>query len=212
LVAGVLGVALLGWVIGRAGPGKAPVAAPVVDASIAAPARAAALTPPVPPAPPAPASASASASASAPTPAPPAESLGAGNAVPPLVAVDAAVVDAAAVDAAAHDADASDAAVAVATVRYGHGGENGRANRIRVRPEKEKSAAELAREQARKQDLAAALAAAEAQSLQASEASAAGGNPAGANKRRRGFLCRVFKKCDPAKQRPSQARPAGSGG
>ncbi len=93
---------------------------------------------------------------------------------------------------------------AVPTIHYGHGGPNTSVNRIRVRAEHEPTPDELlAREQARLQNEAAAQAAATA----AQQAAAPAPAPAKAVKPAKvGFMCRVFKKCDPPKK-PAPASP-----
>ena len=95
------------------------------------------------------------------------------------------------------------------TVVYGHGGPNdARLNRVRVRPVREPSAAELlAREEARLQNELAAAAALEAQNAPVVAAVAQPQAPVEQAKRK-GFLCKVFKKCDPPKARPGRSAPA----
>jgi serine/threonine-protein kinase len=96
---------------------------------------------------------------------------------------------------------------AVATVRYGHGGPNTKRNRIRVRAEVEPTAEELlAREQAREQN-EAAVAAALSQQSQVAPPTA----PAKPVKRKTGFMCRVFNKCDPPKKAEPAAPPPPGG-
>jgi serine/threonine-protein kinase len=117
----------------------------------------------------------------------------------------------------ASGADASGAALpdSLATIRYGHGGPNGPLNRVRARAAREPSAADLAREEARRQNEIAA-AAAEAAALEAPVATqATQAAPQAPAAKRKGFLCRVFKKCDPpaprrAAQPASGSPPAGS--
>jgi hypothetical protein len=89
----------------------------------------------------------------------------------------------------------------IGTVRYAHGGPNTDVNRVRVRAVREPSAAELlAREQARLQEQLAAQAAADAAlAAQAPIEPVQAAAPAQA-KKKKGFMCRVFNKCDPAKQ------------
>jgi serine/threonine-protein kinase len=83
----------------------------------------------------------------------------------------------------------------VATVRYGHGGPNTKRNRIRVRAEVELTAEELlARDQAREQNEAAVAA------VLAAQQAPAAAEPAKPTKKKTGFLCRVFNKCDPPKK------------
>jgi hypothetical protein len=111
--------------------------------------------------------------------------------------------------AAAGTDAAADAAVdpdaPVGTVRYAHGGPNTDVNRVRVRAVREPSAAELlAREQARLQNELAAQAAADAAlAAQAPIEPVQAAAPAQA-KKKKGFMCRVFNKCDP----PGTKKPA----
>ena len=88
------------------------------------------------------------------------------------------------------------------TVLYGHGGPNdAKLNRVRVRQAREPSAAELAlREEARLQNEMAAAAALEAQNT-AAQVPTAPAQTAPEENKRKGFLCRVFKKCDPPKKK-----------
>ena len=206
LLVGVLIIAVLGWVIGRTSPGKfdAVVVAPTITRVKVTP----------PPAPPAPGQlVPVASSADAPAPIAPgaiaaanAELANIGSRASGDAAMDAAVDGAAALPGEYEPREA------VATVLYGHAGKNSKLNRVRVRPEKEKSAEDIAREEARKRTATAALAVAELQAAPAVEtatpASAAGD---GNTKTKRGFLCRVFKKCDPPK-RPAAGKPVGSSG
>jgi serine/threonine-protein kinase len=111
--------------------------------------------------------------------------------------------------AAAVDADGNPIAGPVATVRYGHGGPNGPANRVRVRAVREPSAAELlAREATRRQNELAAQAAAEAAAAAQAPIEPMPTAPAPTQVKKKGFLCRVFKKCDaPATRRANAGRP-----
>jgi serine/threonine-protein kinase len=185
LLVGVLTIAVLGWAIGRTGPEKVGSVASVPTAGAAVPAP----TPPTPPAVP---------GAEAPA--------------------DAATADAAALAAgakpiatdAAGDANA-EAVQAVATVRYGHGGANTKLNRVRARAVHEPTPEEIAREEARQQNLAAALAATEAQAA-LPEPVAPAQNQQADPKVKRSFLCRVFKKCDPPKKRDESKPAAGTAG
>ena len=86
---------------------------------------------------------------------------------------------------------------ALATIRYGHGGPNAAINRVRVRAVREPSAADLAREEARRQNELAA-AAAEAAALEAPVAPVITQSPHAPPPKKKGFLCRVFNKCGPA--------------
>ncbi len=103
-------------------------------------------------------------------------------------------------------------ATSVATIRYGHGGENTKVNRIRARPDKAgPTAADLAREEARLHNIAAVEAALQAQQAAAAAAAAAApvAAPAPVKKKRRSFACAVFKKCDPEKDGTgAEAAPA----
>ena len=104
--------------------------------------------------------------------------------------------------------EAAAAGASLATVRYGHGGPNGEVNRVRVRAAREPSAADLAREEARRQNELAAQAALEQTEAPVETAQAApAAEPADA-KKRKGFLCKVFKKCDPPQKRGSRPRAA----
>ena len=118
-----------------------------------------------------------------------------------------------AVDAAAGTGDTTSGGnalpEALATIRYGHGGPNTAINRVRARAPREPSAADLAREEARRQNELAA-AAAEAAALEAAAAPVTTQAPqAPPPKKKKGFLCRVFNKCDPSPARgnPPAAEP-----
>jgi serine/threonine-protein kinase len=128
-------------------------------------------------------------------------------------AADAVAVDAAAATggAGAVDAEGNPIAGPVATVRYGHGGPNGPANRVRVRAVREPSAAELlAREEARRHNELAAQAAAEAAAAAQAPIEPVATAPAPTQaKAKKGFLCRVFKKCDPTPRRGARDAQAG---
>ncbi len=136
-----------------------------------------------------------------PMPAAPTGSAGA-TAEEALAQADAAklVDDAANAAAAANDPNAPDAVdTALASIRYGHGGPNGPINKIRVRAAREPSAADLARDEARRQNEIAAAAAAQAAALethaeQVQTAQVTAPQP----KVRRSLKCRLFKKCSPA--------------
>ena len=88
----------------------------------------------------------------------------------------------------------------LATIRYGHGGPNAAINRVRARAIREPSAADLAREEARRQNELAA-AAAEAAALEAPVAPVITQSPHAPPPKKKGFLCRVFNKCGPAPAR-----------
>jgi hypothetical protein len=107
------------------------------------------------------------------------------------------------------DAPGSEATpTSVATIRYGHGGENTKLNRIRARPDKiaGPTATDLAREEARLHNIAAVEAALAAQAA-AAAAPKDNAAPAPVKKKRRSFACAVFKKCDPEKD-GTEAQPA----
>ena len=96
-----------------------------------------------------------------------------------------------------------------ATVLYGHGGPNGKVNRVRVRAVREMSAAELlVREEARRQNELAVAAALGPQADAAHAAPAQAQAEPAEQTKRKGFLCRVFKKCDPPKAKDTRAAPA----
>ena len=93
----------------------------------------------------------------------------------------------------------------LATIRYGHGGANGPINRVRARAVREPSAADLAREEARRQnELAAAAAQAAALEAPVEPVTQA---PHAPPPKKKGFLCRVFNKCNPTPARGTA--PAG---
>ena len=101
----------------------------------------------------------------------------------------------------------------VATIRYGHGGPNSKLNRVRARAVREPSPEDIAREEARIHNLAAAQAAAEAQAAAAAAPVAAPVETQQADaKTKRSFMCRVFKKCDPPKKRRGEEKPAAGAG
>ncbi|MBP8080926.1 MAG: serine/threonine protein kinase, partial [Arenimonas sp.] len=123
----------------------------------------------------APADAAPAAPAAPPTPAPPVPSAAGTEAADDLIPVPETPV--AGESVTAPDADgATEAAptTALATVRYGHGGENTKLNRIRARPDKVgPTADDLAREEARLHNIAAVEAALAAQQAAADAAAAA---------------------------------------
>ena len=121
--------------------------------------------------------------------------------VPPATptAIDAATGLPADADAAT-GSDAEAALADAAYVHYGHGGANqSLRNRVRVRAAKEPSAADIAREQARRQNEEAARLALEQQPVveAAPVAPVVEVEDPAKTKAKRSFMCRVFKKCDP---------------
>ena len=191
LLASVLALAAAAWMVFGTGygfgtPADVPAAA---VAAVATPPPPVAATPPVPTA----------------------------TAVPPT-AIDAATgLPADATDDAAtgSDADAAlaDAAAATPYVHYGHGGPNeDKRNRVRVRPVKEPSPEDIARELARRQNEEAARLALEQQPVAEVPMTAPVAeveDPAKA-KAKRSFVCRVFKKCDPPVRRNNRNQRQGS--
>jgi len=189
----VLVIAGLGWAFGT---GKFKGAAPEAPATAAtAPADGPAATPPATPA----------------TPTPPVAQPAAGSDVPDdLIPVPETAVAGESVTAPSTDeAPEAAAATSLATVRYGHGGENTKINRIRVRAERGPTAADLAREEARQHNLAAVEAALAMQAAAAVAQPTPTAAPAPVKKKRRSFACAVFKKCDPEKD-GTDAQPAGN--
>ena len=174
---GVLMLAIAGWALWqRFGAPAAPAAAAPPAVAVAAPAAPAApAVPAVTPPPPGPVPTAVDAATGLPAPGPQ--------------------------GAVAGVLGTAEGAGPLATVRYGHGGPNGQVNRVRVRAVREPSAAELLiREQARQQNEAAVAAALEAQAAAAAAPAAVEAAETPDQKKRKGFLCRVFKKCDPPKR------------
>ncbi|CAN5130305.1 hypothetical protein BH11PSE14_BH11PSE14_09720 [soil metagenome] len=139
-----------------------------------------------------------------PTPAMPAAPTGSAGATAEeaLAQADATklVDDAANAEAAANNPDATAAVdTTLASIRYGHGGPNGPINKIRVRAAREPSAADLAREEARRQNEIAAAEAAQAAALEAhAEQAPVAQVTAPQAKVKRSLKCRLFRKCTPA--------------
>ena len=189
----VLVVAGLGWAFGT---GKFKGATP--DAPATATTAAADGSTPTPPAAPA-----------TPTPPPAAPAAGA-EVADDLIPVPDTAVAGESVTAPITDETAEAApATTVARVGFGHSGENTKRNRIRVRPERGPTAADIAREEARLHNLAAVEAALAMQAAAATAAPTPTAAPQPVKKKRRSFACAVFKKCDPEKD-GTEAPPAGN--
>ena len=183
IAAGVVMFGLAGWMVWQRMAAKpAPAPAVAVDAATAANA---AGTP-----------AGNSSVAAAAVPATPTPPVAAPAEAPPQ-----------AVDAATGEAPSAETETPAQMAHYGHGGPNTSLNRVRTRYVREPSAEELAiREEARKQNELAAAAALEAQNTVVAPVEPKVHTPE-PPKERKTFLCRVFKKCDPPKNKAGNATP-----
>jgi serine/threonine-protein kinase len=214
IVAGLALLAVLGWVYvsGRFG-GAAPTAG---TPTVVTPASVVAAVPasPIPPAPPPPPGVETQTGTDGATAA---EALALADAERVVGEQEQPEADAApeAADAALAKADgtAVDPDAPVGTVRYAHGGPNTELNRVRVRAVRVPSAAELAaREQARLQNQLAAQAAADAALAAQAPIEPVQAAAAPEAKKKKGFMCRVFNKCDTgANKKAAAGTPATHG-